>query len=61
MSRTIKKTYTITEIELEKLDKIKDRALDKKVILNDSEIVRFGINLVSKLSIESLIKLKNDK
>jgi hypothetical protein len=51
-----KKTYTLTSEEISLLANIKDKALSKKVVLNDSLIVRLGIHLVAQLPIDKLIK-----
>lgn len=56
MAKTFKKNCSITQKEYDLLEKIKDRALSKKIILTDSQIVRMGIHLVSNLSDEKIIK-----
>lgn len=60
MSKSIKKSCTITTTELELLEIIKDKALNKKLVLDDSKIIRLGIYLVSQLSEDKLLKTNKE-
>lgn len=44
-----RKTFSIPEKELINFNKIKNRALDYRVVVSDSEIVRLGLILISDL------------
>jgi len=48
-SVVLRKTFSIPEEEVLNFNKIKNRALDYRVVISDSEIVRLGLVLVSKL------------
>jgi tRNA(Ile)-lysidine synthase len=54
-SKIIRKTFSIPEDELHMIENIKDKALDKRKVVNDSEIVRAGLFLMNGLSSEDLI------
>lgn len=49
-ARVVRKTFSIPETELELIDKIKDKALNRKVVLAESEVVRLGFLMLSELS-----------
>jgi len=55
----VRKTFSIPETELELIDKIKDKALDRKVVLAESEVVRLGFLVLSELSGNELEKLSD--
>ena len=55
--KVIRKTFSITKTEIELILKIKDKALNKKVILSDSAIARIGFLLLSDLSDGDLVSL----
>lgn len=46
----IRKTFSIPEDEVINFKKIKDRALDYRVVISDSEIIRIGLILTSNLT-----------
>lgn len=48
-SLVLRKTFSIPEDEMINFKKIKNRALDYRVVISDSEIVRLGLDLVSNL------------
>lgn len=60
MGRTIKKTYTLTNKEIEILEEIKDRALSKKIVLNDSQIIRISLKMASEFSIDKIIEVSKN-
>lgn len=53
-TRVIKKTFSIPESELDLVEKIKDIALNKRIVLAESEVLRLGLLVVSELSEEAL-------
>lgn len=53
-ARVVRKTFSIPETELELIDKIKDKALNRKVVLAESEVVRLGFLILSELSEDDL-------
>jgi hypothetical protein len=48
-SLVLRKTFSIPEDEITNFKRIKNRALDYRVVISDSEIVRLGLILVSNL------------
>lgn len=48
-SLVLRKTFSIPEDEISVFKKIKNRALDYRVVISDSEIVRLGLILLSNL------------
>jgi hypothetical protein len=48
-SLVLRKTFSIPEEEVIKFKKIRNRALDYRVVISDSEIVRLGLSLVYSL------------
>lgn len=48
-SLVLRKTFSIPEDEVTNFKRIKNRALDYRVVITDSEIVRLGLILVSNL------------
>jgi len=46
----LRKTFSIPKDEVTSFRKIKNRALDYRVVLSDSEIVRLGLSLVIQLA-----------
>jgi len=49
-ARVVRKTFSIPETELELIDKINNKALNRKVVLAESEVVRLGFLMLSELS-----------
>ena len=56
----IRKSVSFPEETLVSIDTIKDRALNKKIILSDSEVVRLGVQMVFELQEEELYKKAGD-
>lgn len=54
--RVIRKSYTLIKQDLANIRQIQDKCLNKKVVLNDSHVIRLGLELASKLSEVELIK-----
>ena len=50
----IRKTFSLPEEDLSKIEVIKDRVLNKKIILSDSEVLRLGIQMLFELKEEEL-------
>jgi hypothetical protein len=48
-SLVLRKTFSIPEDEIMNFKRIKNRALDYRVVISDSEIVRLGLILVANL------------
>lgn len=53
-ARIVRKTFSIPENELQLIGKVREKALNKRVVLADSEIVRIGLLIASELSDEKL-------
>src|SRR5271170_2791896 len=56
-ARIVRKTFSIPENELQLIEKVREKALNKRVVLADSEIVRIGLLIASELSDEKLEKI----
>lgn len=56
-AKSIKRSYTLTQPDLDILEKIKDEALNRKVVLTDSQVIRMGLTALSSLSETELEKL----
>lgn len=54
--RVVRKSYALTKQDLEKISSIKDKCLNQKVVLSDSQVVRLALELATKLSEAELIK-----
>ncbi len=54
--RVIRKSYALTKNDLENIELIKDKCLNKKVVLSDSLVIRLAINLAKELSDKDLIE-----
>ena len=54
-SRVHRKTYAVTDKALDNIELIKDRALNRKVKLTDSETVRLGLMLATRLTEDDLV------
>lgn len=55
--KSIRKSFSLTKTEIELILKIQDKALNKKVVLSDSEVARIGLLLLSELSDDDLASL----
>jgi hypothetical protein len=56
VERIMRKSYAVTQTDLKNIQTIKEKCLNKRVVLNSSWIIRMALNLVSKLSEDELIK-----
>jgi hypothetical protein len=54
--RVIRKSYALTKHDLKNIELIKDKCLNKKIVLRDSFIIRLALELAGKLPEEDLIK-----
>ena len=50
----IRKSFAFTQHDAENIDRIKDKCLNHKIVLNDSHAVRLAIQLAANLSDEAL-------
>lgn len=58
----LRKSFSIPETEITLFAKIKDRALDYRIVISESEIVRIGLMLLSNLQDQEFQKnIKNVK
>ena len=55
-----RKSYALTKQDIDHIQQIKDKCLNKRVVLNDSHIVRIALMLAAKLSEDSLIKASTE-
>jgi hypothetical protein len=53
-TKVVRKTFSIPEKEIHLFEQIQDKALNKKVVLGESEVLRLGLLIVSELSDEEL-------
>ncbi len=53
----IRKTFSIPVEELKNIELIKDKALNKKIILRDSEVIRMSLLMMIEVSEEDLIQI----
>ncbi len=58
-ARVVRKTFSIPESELGLINKIKDKALNKKIVLAESEVVRLGFLMLSELPDDDLETLSD--
>lgn len=54
--RVVKKTFSIPSNELQLIDEVKGKALNKKIVLSESETIRLGILIAKESSEELLVK-----
>lgn len=54
--KVIRKSYALTKHDLENILIIKDKCLNRKVVLNDSYVIRLALELTVKLTEDILIK-----
>lgn len=55
--RIVRKSYALMQDDIENIEAIKDKCLNKKVVLSDSHVVRLSIKLAASLSEKELIQL----
>lgn len=54
--RIIRKSYAITKTDLENIQLIKDKCLNKRIVLSESHIIRLAIKLAAALSEKEIIE-----
>ncbi len=54
--KIIRKSYALTKQDINHIQQIQDRCLNKKVVLNDSHVIRIALMLTSRLSENELIE-----
>jgi hypothetical protein len=54
--KVIKKTFSIPIAELNNITIIKEKALNKRVVINDSAVIRIALLITSELREEDVIK-----
>lgn len=52
----IRKSCALTRQDMENIQKIKEKALNKRIVLSDSQVIRMGIQLMSDLSERRLVE-----
>ena len=58
--KIIRKSYALTKQDIEHIEQIKDKCLNRRVVLNDSHIVRIALMLTSKLTESAIIKASTE-
>jgi hypothetical protein len=58
--KIIRKSYALTKNDIDHIQQIKDKCLNKRVVLNDSHIIRIALMLASKLNEDALIKASKE-
>src|SRR5262245_58836192 len=58
--KIIRKSYALTKRDINHIQKIKDKCLNKKVVLNDSHVIRISLMLASKLDENAIIKASKE-
>ncbi len=53
--RITRKSYALTKKDIENIHLIKEKCLNKRVVVNDSHIIRLAVNLAAKLSEEEIV------
>lgn len=56
----IRKSYALTKPDINHIQQIKDKCLNRRVVLNDSHIIRIALMLASKMNEEILIKASKE-
>jgi len=54
--KVIRKSYALTKHDIKNIELIKDKCLNKKVVLSDSFVIRLSLELAEKLTEDTLIK-----
>ncbi len=52
----IRKSYALTQPDIDCIKSIQDKCLNQKVVLNDSHVIRIALMLTSKLEEDVIIK-----
>jgi hypothetical protein len=58
--KIIRKSYALTNQDINHIQQIKDKCLNKRVVLNDSHIIRIVLMLGAKLNEDVLIKASTE-
>lgn len=56
-ARVIRKTFSMPESELSLIEQVKNKALNRRVVLGEGEVLRIGLMMVSELSDDELEKV----
>lgn len=54
--RVIRKSYALTKQDIDNIKLVQDKCLNRKIVLNDSYVIRLALSLAVKLSEDDLIK-----
>ena len=54
--KAIAKAFALTSEDLEHVQNIKERCLDKKIVLNDSAVVRVALDIAANINEKVLIE-----
>ncbi|MFT3742076.1 MAG: hypothetical protein QM752_05315 [Gammaproteobacteria bacterium] len=58
-AKSIKRSYTLTHLDVDNIEAVKDRALNRKVVLTDSQVVRMGLTVIASYSETELETIAN--
>jgi hypothetical protein len=58
--KAIKKTYTVAADDLEIIKVIKDRLLNHKCVVTDSQVIRMGLTALTSYKETDLVKLAQE-
>lgn len=53
--RVIRKSYVLTNPDIQRMEGIKDKLLDHKIVINDSHVIRLALKLASNATEAELI------
>ena len=56
-TKAIRKTYTFTENDLNLIEEIKDKLLNHKCVVTDSQVIRMGLAALASHSESNLVKI----
>ena len=56
-ARVIRKTFSIPESELSLIEQVKNKALNRRIVLGEGEVLRIGLMMMSELSDDELEKV----
>ena len=56
-SKAIRKTFTFTHTDLELIEKIKEKLLDERQVVTDSQVIRMGLASLNQQSNKKLFEL----
>ncbi len=54
--RIIRKSYALTKKDIDNIQLIKEKCLNKRVVVNDSHIIRLAIKLAANLSDDAIVE-----